>query len=385
MKQIYSHFLLLFFISNLHGADLDISKMRDPKSIMEKVNKGYDVNSVRSSDGYTLLHYAAELGNVELASFLIKKGSSLNPTMKSGATPLGVAINFNKKEVIQFLLDAGVDPNFKLGSNDSQRSHFHYYITKTRKIDKGIFALFLKKGANLETIDFYTETPLISAAQLDFIMKDNAKFLIEAGANIQAVNKFGITPLMNAVFIQNIDLLKFLLQSGAPVDQVNNEGSSALIAMIHMGTGVDSDKQKPTIIDILLNAGANIDLQNNDGNTAIHHAVVGGRQSILDFLIQKNPAAEIRNKKGKTALDLAIINENWDAVKSLLTIEKDLDKLDSYGSTKLHSAIINEKMELIKLLLAAGADNETKDKWGKSPIDLAKSLGNQKIISLLTD
>lgn len=382
MKHLYSLLLFLFLITNLQSADLDISKMRDPKSIIEKVNKGYDVNSIRSSDGYTLMHYAAELGNLELVKFLIKKGSHLNPAMKSGGTPLSVAINFNKKEIIKVLLEAGVDPNYKLGDSDSKRSHFHYFIARTRKIDKSIFDLFLAKGADIETKDFYTETPLITASQLEHSMKDNAKYLIDAGADLNAGDQFGKTPLMNAVFSQNFELIKILLQSGAKVDQVDREGSSALIAMINMGAGVDADKQKPKIMELLLAAGSDIDLRNKDGNTALHMAVVGGRQSILDYLIQKNPDSSIQNKNKKTALDQAIINENWDAVKSLLTIEKDINVLDSYGSTKLHSAIINEKVELIKILLEAGADKETKDKWGKSSIELAKSLGNQKIISL---
>jgi len=385
MKHVMIPTLFLFLISQLQAGDLDISKMRDPKVIIEKVNKGLDVNSVRVSDGYTLMHYAAELGNLELASFLLKKGSKQNPIMKSGTTPLSLAITYDKKEMIRWLLESGVDPNFKLGSIDSFRTHFHFYIGKIRKFDKTTFDLFLTKGADLESRDFYTDTPLITASQLDFSVRELVKSLIDSGANLKAENKFGKTALMSAVFIQNIDLIKTLLAAGAPVDQQDKEGNSALLAMINMGSGIDSDKRKPEIIQILLQAEANIDLTNNDGNTALHEAVIGKKQEILRILSENNPNASIQNRKGKTALDQSIINENWDAVKMLLKIEKDIDRLDSYGSTMLHSAILNEKVELIKLLLDAGANKEAKNKWGKTCSEFAKSQGNAKILEYFQD
>jgi|GEM_PF-5543501 ankyrin repeat protein len=385
MPHLLLFSLLLFLIFPLSSADLDISKMRDPKVIIEKVNQGFDVNTARVSDGYTLLHYASEIGNVNLATFLIKKGSVLNPVMKNGRTPLSLAIAFDKKDMIRTLLQEGVDPNFKLGDTDYKRSHFHFFIAKARKINKGVFELFLAKGADLETKDFYTETPLITATQLDFTLKDNAKFLIESGANLKAENRFGKTALMSAVFVQNLEMIDLLIAAGAPVDQVDKQGNSALIAMINMGTGVDSDKLKPKIIEKLLNAEAKIDLANNEGNTALHEAVIGNNLLLLQFLTEQNANTTIQNYKKKTALDQAIINEKWEAVKILLKVEKDLDRLDSYGSTMLHSAIMNEKLELIKLLLDAGANKETKNKWGKTCLELAESQGNPKILEYFQD
>ncbi len=385
MNIFFSLLISLILTQQIVAVELDIMKMRDPKTIIDKVNKGFDVNAVRSSDGYTLLHYAAEIGNVELVDFLIKKGSNKNPILKNGDTPLALSIGFDKKNVIRSLLEAGVDPNYKLGSMNSMRSHFHYYIVKARKIDKSIFDLFVKKGADLEVMDFYTDTPLISASELEYSRNENAKLLVGAGANIQAGNKFGKTPLMNAVFSQNLELIQFFLNSGAPVDQQDKSGNSALIAMINVGAGVDSDKRKPQIIKILLDSGANINLTNNEGNTALHEATVGGRVSTLNFLLEQNPDVTVQNLKKKTALDQAIINEDWQIVKILLTADKDLDRLDSYGSTMLHSAILNEKIELIKLLLASGANKDAKDKWGKTCSEFAKSLGNPRIMAFFED
>ena len=59
MKPFYNFLILISLAINVSATELDISKMRDSKTIMDKVNKGFDVNAVRAEDGYTLLHYAA--------------------------------------------------------------------------------------------------------------------------------------------------------------------------------------------------------------------------------------------------------------------------------------------------------------------------------------
>ncbi len=379
MKPLF-YFILLLAV-NLSATELDISKMRDSKTIMDKVNKGFDVNAVRSSDGYTLLHYAAEIGDAKLVKFLISKGSEINPSMQRGNTPLSTAITFGKKDVVRALLEAGVDPNHKLGQDDYKRSHFHFYINKERKIDKTIFDLFIAKGADLETRDSFDETPLITCGGLEYAMLNNAKYLLQAGADVQAANKFGKTALMSAVYSKNIELIKTLLKAGAPVDQKDNEGGTALLTMIGMGNF--DEQPKIAVMKILLDAGANINETNNAGNSVLHESLFAGDSEMRKFFVSKNVDSSIVNKKGKTALDQAIDNDNLTAAKTLLSVERNINRLDKYGSTMLHSAILNEKYELVKLLLQAGADKEAKDKWGKTAVEFAERQGNQKMIELL--
>lgn len=127
IRFLYYTTLVSFLTFPLLGTELDLSQMRDPKTIKEKVNKGYDVNAKRSVDGYTLLHYAAELGNVDLTKFLLSKGANANEAMIRGNTPLSTAIGLDKYgstmlhsailnekfELIKLLLEAGADPQTK--------------------------------------------------------------------------------------------------------------------------------------------------------------------------------------------------------------------------------------------------------------------------------
>lgn len=378
---VFSFVIYLSFSLNLLFAnDLNLSVMRDPKTIKDKVNKGFDVNTKRNEDGYTLLHYAAELGNTDLAKFLITKGASLNVPMKNGTTPLATAISFSKNEIIRLLLEQGVDPNYVLGERNYNRTHFHFFITKIRKLDPSLFSLFLSKGANLETTDSFTETPLITLASSEFKFIDHTKALLDAGANINAQTKFGVSALMNSVFSKNFVLVEELIRRGANLELETSEGNTALLAMINMG---NYHPDKPKLFQMLLDAKANENHKNAEGNTALHLSVIGDSLEILSLLTRQNIDSSIRNAKGVTALEQAIINENWQATKILLSVETDIDGWDKYGATKLHSAILNEKYELIQLLLDAGANPKKKDKWGKTAIEFAERQNNPKVLKLL--
>lgn len=375
--------LLVILTFPLFATELDLSQMRDPKTIKDKINKGFDVNAKRSVDGYTLLHYAAELGNADLTKFLLSKGANANDTMIRGNTPLSTAIGFDKTEIIKILLEAGVDPNYQLEEVDYKRSHFHYYMIKTRKFDPTIFNLFLSKGANLEITDSFTETPLITAASIDFKYIQHAIHLMNAGANMNAQTKFGKTPLMVSVFVRHFALVEEFIKRGANIELEDSYGNTVLLAMINMGNKGSDETDKPKLFQILLQAGANPNHQNKEGDTALHLSVIGHSFEILEILTKQNVDPNLRNRKSVTALGQAIINENWRATKILLTIEKNINGLDKYGSTMLHSAILNEKLELIKLLLEAGADPETKDQWGKSAIEFAERQNIPKVLKLL--
>ncbi|EMY69166.1 ankyrin repeat domain-containing protein [Leptospira vanthielii] len=85
IRFLYYTTLVSFLTFPLLGTELDLSQMRDPKTIKEKVNKGYDVNAKRSADGNTVLLAMINMGN--------------------DAT--------DKPKLFQILLQAGADPQTK--------------------------------------------------------------------------------------------------------------------------------------------------------------------------------------------------------------------------------------------------------------------------------
>ena len=59
--------------------------------------------------GFTLLHYAAEDGNLDVARLLLSQGADVNAQTAYGYTPLHDSVLGNNPDIIQLLLDAGAD------------------------------------------------------------------------------------------------------------------------------------------------------------------------------------------------------------------------------------------------------------------------------------
>lgn len=88
------------------------NKMDNLKCLVEA---GAPVNT--GSDWMTPLMYAIQNKNLEMSRYLLKHGA--NPNTQSpairfdipGRTPLSIAVNRNHTDIVEILLDAGVDPN----------------------------------------------------------------------------------------------------------------------------------------------------------------------------------------------------------------------------------------------------------------------------------
>ncbi len=82
----------------------------DYENIRRQIDDGGNVNITgyqRGCEGYTLLHVAATLGNLEIASLLIESGADINATTEMGSA-LTMAIGMGHVEFVRFLLKVGV-------------------------------------------------------------------------------------------------------------------------------------------------------------------------------------------------------------------------------------------------------------------------------------
>ncbi|RGP63182.1 ankyrin repeat-containing [Fusarium sporotrichioides] len=89
--------------------------IRDHKSLpifaLERfANRWSDLIDAPDLDGRTPLSYAAENGQVSIASILLSRGANASAFSKNGMTPLHWAARRGHLGVVQLLLDAGADP-----------------------------------------------------------------------------------------------------------------------------------------------------------------------------------------------------------------------------------------------------------------------------------
>jgi uncharacterized protein len=277
------------------------------------VKAGADVNQP-NPDGITPLINAIDNRAYDIAMFLLDKGANASAWDMYGRTPLYVAVDMHSyvgfsgfgsgnfagfgeplpvrpatkasgMDVVNRLLDMGVDPNHEL--------------TRMRPNGngRGRFADYMMRGGT---------TPLMIAT---LSLDDEAmKVLIAHGADVDTPNVFQITPVMAA----------------AGMSGSSRGGVGSAIAP---GGGPrkpqDVQARVITTLDLLLNAGANINARvteshthtaklvayvqgrDHEGQTALFAAAEAGWDRVVKHLLERGADPNVRDDKSKLALDYA--------------------------------------------------------------------------------
>jgi len=107
----------------------------------------YLLESGAESDGYTLLHFAAERGNANkmLQVFLEQKPGDVNKKNNYGETPLHLAIEFGTLQTVMCLVNSGAD----IEEQDSQ-GRTSLQLARIREEDWPVAEFLLEHGAKSE-------------------------------------------------------------------------------------------------------------------------------------------------------------------------------------------------------------------------------------------
>ena len=174
------------------------------------------VDPMREYDyGNTPLHAAAIYGYSEIVEFLLNHGVDPNiRNKKYGATPLHYAAAYGNSKVVEVLLEHGADPNIR-DKNGITPLHFAAVSDYPKIVE-----VLHKKG-----LSDYDDTPLQAA---EFNYPEVVKLLLEHGANPNIQDADGWTPLHFAVKSCHVDVVRVLLDHGADLTIRNNEGRTPL-------------------------------------------------------------------------------------------------------------------------------------------------------------
>lgn len=203
---------------------------------------------------------AIEADSREMVALLLDNGISPDIRFGQGRPSLGLAIEYNRTEVVRLLLERGADVNADCLVMDAVQ---------------------------------YPEvlTQLLADGASPFCTRDGRTLLHQAAWK-------------NA----NTASMTLLLGLGLPVDAPDNDGRSPLLLAAFVGSS--------EALNCFVAAGADVSLRDAEGNTALHLAVRSpylNRESsginvrdVMARLIELEPALiSIRDAEGKTALDYA--------------------------------------------------------------------------------
>lgn len=248
----------------------------------------------------------------------------MDASTKLGATPLHVAAEQGRFELVRLLLDAGA-------------------------------ALDAQTDAGLSPLSFAAEQGGV----------DIARLLLDSGADVGACTHTGHTPLHIAAQKGGLDVMSVLLSHGGDTDARTGLGHTPLHLAALTG---ESDSSR-----LLLARGADADARNaQSGHTPLHVAAQMGRQQVAKLLLGFGGAhVDAKTLMGHTPLAVALEEGNDELARLLLSKGADASANDSRGITPLHVAAGRGASKMIAELLRRGAEVNARTSFGLSPLDLA--------------
>lgn len=302
----------------------------------------------------TPLCAAAAEGQIETARLLLLRGAAIEaPTGRSnqtrgllydGYTPLLTACIGGHADMVTFLLDQGAD----IEAATTERMTALSVAASDGHLD--LCRLLLKRGAKINGKS-PTNTPLHSAAEAGHL--EVVKLLVAEGADVNAGAAEGKTPLVATAGSGNsqperTEIVKFLLDQGARTDVGPDLLPKALESL------------DPVRVRLILEAGARV-----DPSTEMDVAIHAGRLGDLDILktlmargLNVSPTAGRRpNWNGLTdTFSAAIASNHKDLVRFLLTQGYTASMTDSQWRRPLMLAASSGAKLSAMVLLEAGAD-----------------------------
>ena len=198
-----------YSVSNSGATPLYYAAMCGFKNLVEQLIVKYPQH-VNAIGGYYNTPAVAALArrHFELAQVLHRNGSSVDIRGFAGNSPLHAATYFGDLEMVQVLLDYGLDVNTQ---DNFGFTPLNFTLEYRSKIDPGLVRFLLDHGADPNVRAIYSgNAPLHRESQSGRV--EIARLLVEHGADVEVQDDLGRTPLDVATNEQHDEIIKLLLE-----------------------------------------------------------------------------------------------------------------------------------------------------------------------------
>ena len=310
---------------------------------------------------------SSQSGNNEVVQFLLDLGVNINYSNSEGKTAVMLACEAGYEEVVQTLVLVGANVNFQ--DNIGQTA---LMVSKTKEI----FSLLLQSNADINILTHNGSTPLIIASGLGHLSVVET-LLVEYSNDPNFRNEIGMTALLFASGNGHYQVAEILLKNGADPNIRDNDGSTALL--FASGNG------HYHLAEILLKNGADPYIQSISGSTALILSSQNGHQQIVELLLEKQADPNVQNSKnGRTALIQASKNGHYQVVEILLKKGADPNIHNNDGWMALILSSHNGHQQIVELLLEKQADpNVQNSKNGRTALIQASQKGHYQVVEIL--
>ncbi len=213
---------------------------------------------------------------------------------RNGQSPLYLAIQSGKADIVAYLLEKGADSNAEMYGNSPLTMAMGGYTENWKPVAEALLA----KGAKINGSDTEGQTPLLRAISSGggSAQKDKVSWLLSKGADLNARTRQGRSALETALYGSNAELVTLLLDK-ADVKKADDGGNTPLFTAVRRGNA--------EYVRMLLDKGAELNAQNANGDTVLHLAAQNPG-SLLKVLLDAGARTEVKNQRGDLPLHIAL-------------------------------------------------------------------------------
>lgn len=388
----------------------------DIEEMIDCVNLGFDVDMIVPEIKTTILNNLVINHDIERIKVLIYLGADINKTGESGMCPFTWAIYHKYIDIIDLLIDNGVDytvpyaedvelMDYLVLSGDKKiAKHILEKIYpigyKSLNNDMNVYEIFPYESPTtekflldydkkqLEWLKLAQEKPAMYDPEcklyseknefLEFCKNNNIEMVkkyIAAKNDINVKDKYGYTGLMWSAEKKNYEITKILLDNGADINTISKTswGGTVLNILIHE----KNNSKEIELIDKLLEEGFDV----NHGQP-LFTAVGADNLPITRKLLELG--ANINDKYKYMSKDpLLFYCKSNKILKELIKYHVNVNSHDSDKFTALMLNINTNNIDSVKTLIKAGANLDIQTITGENALMLACIHNNVEAVKIL--
>jgi len=341
-----------------------ISRTSNVEAAKLLLKAGANANAVEKFHEQTALMWAAAEGQPAMVKVLVDAGAQVDARSRvnnwerqvtaearaiarpsGGLTPMLYAARQGCLECVKILAEAGSD--LDLGDPDNVSP----LLMATLNGRWDVAAYLINKGANIDKWDWWGQSPLYAAADMNTLPHGGRpdrpsadettslqviQLLLQKGANpnlqlkllppfrslgadrgVDGMLTIGTTPLLRAAKAMDAPAIELLLKHGANPNLTNLRGMLPIVAASGVGsidadtrgwyTTEDVQQRAIASLDLLLKAGGDVNVVDPQrGWTLLHGAAFWGWNDLVKYLVAKGATLETKDNRGFTPVDAAL-------------------------------------------------------------------------------
>lgn len=354
-----------------HGADVNKdSQSGTPLGLAVQHNQHEVVKLILSSkkskpdltlkSSQTALLDAVHNGYGEIVNLLLEAGVDVNLTNEANAPLIAVALSQNNEAMVRTILEFNPDLNIQ----DTEGHTVLHYISRDTPLTS--VRLAVHAGAKLNTVDKKKNSPLSIAIR--FSTLEVVEYLISKKADVNPSEGMDGPPLHIACQRGSFDMVKLLVQSGANTTFFSAGRFSTPIMAACLRSREDSNEERVKTIRLLLENGADAKLYGGMFGYAIVAGCLASSAVVVKLLLEVGATPGVEDSMGRKPVHLASYN-SITTLNALDAGEEDFALKDKCGRVALHYAAVSGQLDLIEDVLTrsesagVGIDEPDNDDW----------------------